>query len=178
MFEANTIYAKIAYEAILVFLKSGTTLNKKEEDIPPALKLKLACFVSVYGKDDTLRGCIGTAKPVKENLFQEIIENAIAAVSRDPRFEPVKEEELNNITVTVDVLSQPKMVENTELLKPHKHGIIVRDNEGREALLLPNLDGIDSVEKQITLAKKKAGIHPKLSNDELEIQYFTSTRYK
>jgi|SRR6056297_2499417 len=177
MFEANTIYAKIAYEAILVYLKSGEKLTKKEDEIPPALKLKLACFVSIHEQDEKLRGCIGTSKPKTQNLFQEIIDNAIAAATEDPRFPALKEEELNNIKVSVDVLSSPKDVEDINLLKPHKHGIIVSDNEGREALLLPNLDGIDSTEKQIAMAKKKAGINPKLPDNELNIQFFTTTRY-
>jgi hypothetical protein len=178
MFEADTIYAKIAYEAILVYLKSGTKITKDENEIPPALKLKLACFVSIHEQNGELRGCIGTSKPKKEHLYQEIIDNATAAASEDPRFSPLKEEELNNITVSVDVLSSPKPVEDINLLKPHKHGVIVNDNEGREALLLPNLDGIDSTEKQLELAKKKAGINPEISNSELSLKYFTTTRYK
>jgi len=178
MFEADTIYAKIAYEAILVYLKSGKKISKDENDIPPALKLKLACFVSIHEQDGELRGCIGTSKPKKDNLYQEIIDNAIAAATEDPRFSALKEEELNNITISVDVLSPPKDVEDINLLKPHKHGVIVSDDEGSEALLLPNLDGIDSTEKQLELAKKKAGINPEISNDKLSIKYFTTTRYK
>ena len=178
MFEADTIYAKIAYEAILVYLKSGEKLSKNEDEIPPALKLNLACFVSIHEQDEKLRGCIGTSKPKNKHLFEEIIDNAIASATKDPRFPALKEEELNNIKVSVDVLSPPKDVEDINLLKPQKHGIIVSDSEGRKALLLPKLDGIDSTEKQLEVAKEKAGIDPETPNNELTIQYFTTTTYK
>lgn len=178
MFRPDTIYAKIAYDAILMYVKTGQKIKKEESKIPPALKLKLACFVSIYENKEKLRGCVGTAEPVQDNLYNEIIENAISAATGDPRFKPLTETELSKISVTVDVLSLPKKVEDIAELKPHKHGIIIEDDTGKKSLLLPNLDGIDSTEKQIEIAKKKAGIEKNKSIDDLNIQFFTTTRYK
>lgn len=178
MFRPDTIYAKIAYDAILMYVKTGQKIKKEESEIPPALKLKLACFVSIYENKQKLRGCIGSAEPVHDHLYNEIIENAIAAATSDPRFKPLAEEELNDITITVDVLSVPKKVEDMAQLKPHKHGIIIEDDTGKKGLLLPNLDGVDSTEKQIEIVKKKAGIDKNKSIEDLNIQFFTTTRYK
>ena len=177
MFEPNTVYAKIAYDAILLYLKTGKKLFKKDQEIPPALKLNLACYVSIY-TDNKLKSCMGDPKPGHPQLYNEIIENAVQAAFENPGSEPLKEEELNNISITVDVLSEPKPVQDASLIKPHKHGIIVKDTNGNQSLMLPNSNGIETAEKQVSEAKKNAGIDADTPIDELEIYNFTTTRYQ
>jgi AmmeMemoRadiSam system protein A len=177
MFEPNTVYAKIAYDAILLYLKTGKKLFKNEQEIPPALKLNLACYVSIY-TGNKLKSCVGNPKPGHPNLYNEIIENAVQAAFENPNSESLKEEELNNISITVDVLSEPKPVEDASSIKPHKHGILVKDAKGNQSLMLPDSDGIETANEQVSEAKKNAGIDPETPVEELEIYNFTTTRYQ
>lgn len=177
MFEPRTIYAKIAFDTILLYMKTGKKILKEKSEIPPALKLKLPCFVSIYS-NGKIRGNKGSVDPKHDCLYNEIIENAITAVDEANNTEPLKEEELNNITLTVDVLSNPKPVENKSLLKPEKHGIVVEDEAGNKSFVLPNVEGIDTVEQQMEVARGKAGIDKNIPESKLKILNFTITRYQ
>jgi len=177
MFEPSTVYAKIAYDAILLYLKTEKKLFKEESEIPPALKLNLPCYVSLYSGNQ-LKGCIGHSTPVHSNLYNEIIENAVAAAFEDQTRGILKEEELNNISISVDVMSEPKPVSDVSQLKPHKHGLIIEDNQGKRALLLPNANGSDSIENLLNRARKQAGIDPDTPLDQLQVYSFTTTRYQ
>ena len=177
MFEPNTVYAKIAYDAILLYLKTEKKLFKEESEIPPALKLKLACYVSLYSGNQ-LKGRVGNTSPTHQHLYNEIIENAVAAAFDEQRSDTLKEEELNNISIVVDVLSEPKKVEDVGQLKPQKHGVIVEDDEGRRGLLLPNVNGSRSTETILEEARKQGGIKPETPLDQLHIYSFTTTSYQ
>lgn len=177
MFEPKTIYAKIAFDAVLLYMKTGKKMLKDKSDIPAALQLKLPCFVSIYS-GESLRASKGTVEAIHDCLYNEIIENAVSAVDAATKTDPLKEEELDNITLAVDVLSNPREVENRSLLKPEKHGIIVKDEEGNSSFVLPNMDGIETVDQQIKTAKDKAGIDENLSQEKLHLLNFTVTRYQ
>ncbi|MGQ9856360.1 MAG: AmmeMemoRadiSam system protein A [Fervidobacterium sp.] len=143
-------------------------------DLPEELfKRKAGAFVTLHNLDGSLRGCIGTFSPTRENLAYEIRDNAIAAATQDPRFPPVQPNELGNIVVNVDVLSPYEPVKSIEELDPKKYGIIVQKG-WRRGLLLPDIEGVDTVEEQIRIAKLKAGIY----DDDFEIFRFTVERYK
>lgn len=132
-----------------------------------------ACFVSIKGKDGSLRGCIGTILPTQNSLKEEIMANAVSAAVRDPRFPPMEAEELDKVTISVDVLSIPEEVREGMELDPKVWGVIVSKG-GRRGLLLPDLPGVTSVEQQIAIAAQKAGI----SNlDGAQIQRFSVGRY-
>ena len=177
MFEPNTVYAKIAYDAILLYLKTGKKLFKEESEISQALKLKLACYVSLYSGNQ-LKGCVGNTKPTHPNLYNEIIENAVSAAFEDQRGGTLKEEELNNISIVVDVLSEPKPVSDPAEIKPHKHGVIIEDDQGKRGLLLPNANGSDSLEALMQKARKQAGVNPDTKLEQLKIYSFTTTSYQ
>ncbi|MEG1331238.1 MAG: AmmeMemoRadiSam system protein A, partial [Eubacterium sp.] len=121
-------------------------------------------FVTLY-KAGELRGCIGTIKPVTENLGEEIIRNAIEASSYDPRFLPVETQELYQLEVSVDILEIPEYIENKEELDPKRYGLIVEKGL-RRGLLLPNLTGIETAEEQLAMAKHKAGILESETDDD------------
>jgi AmmeMemoRadiSam system protein A/AmmeMemoRadiSam system protein B len=124
------------------------------------LAARAACFVSLKTLGGQLRGCIGTIEPVKDTLAEELIANAINAATRDPRFSPVKPEELENLCFSVDVLSVPEPATFDEL-DPIVYGVIVEDDSGsHRGLLLPDLEGVDTVTKQVEIAARKAGIPP------------------
>lgn len=166
------IYTQLARNAVEQYLKYNNLPNPKSlsEDLTRA---RAGCFVSLH-KDDELRGCIGTILPVYKNLAGEIINNAIAAC-QDSRFSPVTKEELKDIDIQVDILSEPELITSPKSLDPKKYGIIVKANDGRTGLLLPDLEGIDSANNQILIARQKAGI----SKDEPVYLYrFSVTRHK
>lgn len=126
-------------------------------DIPAELLEKRAgAFVSIK-KNGQLRGCIGTIQAVQPDLAQEIMENAVSAAVRDPRFSPIEPEELEHLVISVDVLGETEKISSPEELDTKKYGVIVTKGRKR-GLLLPNLEGIDTVEEQIVIAKRKAGI--------------------
>ena len=104
-----------------------------------------------------LRGCIGTISAVTGNIAEEISRNAVSACSEDPRFEPVQPDELERIAYSVDVLGPTERIDSAEQLDPKRYGVVVISGY-RKGLLLPNLDGVDTVEEQISIAKRKAGI--------------------
>ncbi len=176
MYSPKTIYAKLALEVISNYLKGGDVEKIEKREVPKELSKKQACFVTIHNLDGSLRGCIGTITSYNENLYHEIIHNAISAAVHDPRFEPMTEDELDNIKVSVDVLSVPEKIQSLDELDPKKFGIIVSDYEYRRGLLLPNLEGVDTIKQQLSIASQKAGIYE--SNiKKLDIYKFTSTRY-
>ncbi len=126
-------------------------------DIPAELLSQRAgAFVSLHSHGQ-LRGCIGTISATCANVAEEIIQNGISACSRDFRFRPVRPDELDYLEYSVDVLGAAEPIESTDQLDPERYGVIVTKGWAR-GLLLPNLDGIDTVEAQVAIAKQKAGI--------------------
>lgn len=148
-----------------------------EEVVPPSdvtgvLNETAGVFVSIK-KHGQLRGCIGTIEPTQPNVANEIIHNAISAGTRDPRFNPVTDEELNDLTYSVDILYPPEPISGMEKLDPKKYGVIVRSGY-KSGLLLPNLEGIDTVEEQVDIALKKAGIN---KGEHVDMERFEVVRY-
>ncbi|HWR38146.1 MAG TPA: AmmeMemoRadiSam system protein A [Patescibacteria group bacterium] len=142
-------------------------------ELPEKAQRAAGVFVSLK-KDGELKGCIGTFAPTQENVAAEIIHNAISAGTRDPRFPAVKASELPEMDISVDILSPAEPVDEMTQLDPKIYGIIIRCDQ-RSGLLLPDLDGVDTVDQQIAIAMQKAGIH---AGEEVEMFRFTVTRYK
>jgi len=165
-------YVKLARQAIIEYLQRGEILTPPDP-LPEEFRKQGGVFVSLK-KEGELRGCIGTISPTQPNLALEIIHNAISASTRDPRFPPVSLREMDRIKISVDVLSEPTRVEGLDQLDPKKYGVIVTSGYKR-GLLLPDLEGVDTVEEQLDIARRKAGILP---GEEVEIMKFQVQRYK
>ncbi len=120
-----------------------------------------------------LRGCIGTIEPTTGSIPEEIIRNAIAAATEDPRFLPVRKNELSSISYSVDVLMPSQRVHSIDELDPKMYGVIVRKGRKR-GLLLPDIEGVDTPYEQVAIAKRKAGIG---QNEEAELRRFEVKRY-
>ncbi|MGQ9699784.1 MAG: AmmeMemoRadiSam system protein A [Candidatus Bipolaricaulaceae bacterium] len=165
-------YVELARQAIAAWVRDGRRIEPPPE-LPEELRVRRAgVFVSLK-KQGVLRGCIGTYLPSEENLAQEIVENAIAAATADPRFPPVRPEELSSLSITVDILSPPEPCREEDL-DPKRYGVIV-EKGWRRGLLLPDLPGVDTVEEQLRIAKMKAG----LAQDEpCKIFRFTVERHQ
>ena len=156
--EMSDAYVKLARASAEYYVR-----NHKVMEIPDGLPEELlntrsGAFVSVH-KHDRLRGCIGTFLPARKNLAEEIIQNAVSAVSDDPRFDPVEEEELKWLDINVDVLSTPEQIESKDDLDVKKYGVIVQSGHKR-GLLLPDLNGVDTVDEQLAIAMRKGNIAP------------------
>ena len=149
-------YVTLARKAIEKYVMSAKRLTIPEDVPEEMLDRKAGTFVSIH-KFGVLRGCIGTIAATKDNIAQEIISNAISACSRDPRFDAVSVEELSYLDISVDVLSEAEEISSKKELDVRRYGVIVSQGSKR-GLLLPDLDGVDTVEEQISIAARKGGI--------------------
>ena len=151
-------YVKLARASAEYFVKNGEVMALPDDMPPELLNIRAGAFVSVH-KFGALRGCIGTIAATQDNLALEIIENAVSAVSKDPRFQPVTEDELKYLDINVDVLGEAEPIKSEDELNVKKYGVIVQSGYKR-GLLLPDLDGVDTVEQQVSIARRKGGIAP------------------
>lgn len=171
--KGNHAYVLWAIEVIENYVLNGKVIDIPEYIPHQLIETQAGAFVTLHNDDQSLRGCIGTFMPTQKNLALEIRENAIAAATRDPRFNAVSPEELDHIIVSVDVLSQPVECKNLEELDPKVYGVIVESGYKR-GLLLPDLDGVDTVQKQLEIAKRKAGIG---NHEAVKVYKFEVNRY-
>ena len=167
----------------LVFLAKQTVENYiKErkiisllEDLPKEfLERKAGTFVTIE-KNSELRGCIGTYLPTRENIAEEVIYNAIAAATEDYRFGPIEDKELSSLSYTVYILNEPELIKDIKELDPKKYGIIVK-TETKTGLLLPDLEGVDTIEQQLSITCQKGGIDP--NQEKFLIYKFTAEKFK
>ncbi|HOM31203.1 MAG TPA: AmmeMemoRadiSam system protein A [Acetomicrobium flavidum] len=171
-------YVRLARLSVEHYLKTKQVLDPSQAfSLSPQVDLwskRRGCFVSIKRLDGSLRGCIGTISPVRENLASEIIYNALAAAFEDPRFMPLSEEELAGVRFSVDVLSDLELVASVDELDPKVYGVVVEKGL-RKGVLLPDLEGVDTVEYQLEIAAQKAGIS---SLKGAKIYRFTVERYE
>jgi len=179
----------LAKETIEIYIKEGKMISVPKDFPEEFLKKRAGTFVTIE-KNGNLRGCIGTYLPTRINITEEIIQNAIAAATEDYRFGPVREKELPHLSYIVYILNEPELVKNISELDPKKYGIIVKtfpiSPKGnvvfnghvipKTGLLLPDLKGIDTIEKQISIACQKGGINPQ--REKILIYKFTVEKYQ
>ncbi len=170
-------FVELARAAIVAYVRDNQHL-KPPRNLAPEFQARAGAFVSLHLPDGELRGCIGTIEPVRENLAAEIIENAISAATRDPRFPPVHVSELATLEISVDVLTAPEPIDSIRDQDPKVHGLIVesKKNPHKRGLLLPDLAEIDTAEKQLDYTRvHKANItNP---NEPVQLYRFSVTRY-
>jgi AmmeMemoRadiSam system protein A len=163
---------KLAKKTIEEYVLNGKVIEPPENPVPEMVG-KAGVFVSLKMKGQ-LRGCIGTFQPTTESVAAEIIQNAVSAATQDPRFMAVNSSELEGLDYSVDVLSEPEKVNSRNELDPKKFGVIVKCGE-RKGLLLPDLEGVNTVDEQISIASTKAGIY---LEEDIELYRFKVKRYK
>ena len=162
---------RLAKKTVEAYIKEGKVF--KQEKLTLQMKEKAGVFVSIH-KLGELRGCIGTIEPQRANVAEEIILNAISSATRDPRFLPITPDELKDLDYSVDVLTKPEPVKSQDQLDPKRYGVIVEAG-WRKGVLLPDLEGVDSVDYQIDICRQKAGIAP---NEPVKLYRFEVKRYK
>ena len=172
-YSSSDEYVTLARKTIENYILYGKVLEIPEELPHEMISKQAGIFVSIH-KAGHLRGCIGTFLPATNCIASEIIQNAISASTKDPRFNPVTPEELTELEINVDVLSKPEKISSPTELDVKHYGVIV-SNGIRRGLLLPGLDGVDTVSQQISIAKEKAGIGP---DESVKLQRFSVLRHK
>lgn len=167
---------EIAKSAVENYVISGAEIAAPLNIGKEFTNKKAGVFVTIE-KKGRLRACIGTYLPCYENIAEETICNAVAAASKDFRFGPVKKEELSDLDFTVYVLNKPEPVRFIEELNPKKYGVIVKSFKGEKSgLLLPDLEGVETIESQIAIAADKAEID--LAREKIELYKFTVEKYQ
>lgn len=162
-------YVRLARNTVEEYVRTGKKIRRPAELPQEMLDGRAGVFVSIK-KEGRLRGCIGTIQAVKPSIADEIIENAVSAACRDPRFSPIEPEELDKLTISVDVLGDTEKISSPDMLDVKRYGVVVTKGYKR-GLLLPNLEGVDTVAEQIAIAKQKAGIgeHEKVDLERFEV---------
>lgn len=166
-------YVKLARQSLESYILNRSVIDIPDDVPEEMLHAKAGVFVSIH-KDGALRGCIGTTGPTTDCVAREIINNAISASTRDPRFSAIGPEELPRLEISVDVLGEPEDIASEDELDVKRYGVIV-SSVGKRGLLLPDLDGIDTVQQQIDIAKQKAGIH---RFESVKLQRFEVVRHE
>jgi AmmeMemoRadiSam system protein B/AmmeMemoRadiSam system protein A len=166
-----SVLANTARQTVEMYVGEGKVPTI--EPLTPEMRERAGVFVSIH-KHGALRGCIGTFEPQTDNVAAEIVANAVSAATRDPRFSPVRKHELKELDYSVDVLTSPVPVEDRSGLDPKKYGVIV-ESGWRKGLLLPDLDGVDTVDQQIDICRQKAGIPP---GEKVNLFRFEVRRFK
>ena len=170
--EREDAYVRLARYTIEAFVGTGN-FPEMPKGLPEELyHSRAGAFVSLK-EDGRLRGCIGTIQAVRGSLAEEIMRNAVSACSEDPRFSPVEAWEVARLTISVDVLGETEKISSPEELDVARYGVIVTRG-GKRGLLLPNLEGVDTVEQQIAIAKQKAGIR---DHESVELERFEVIRH-
>ncbi len=171
--EKEDAYVRLARASAEYFVKNKRQMRVPSDVPEELLKTRAGAFVSIH-KLGRLRGCIGTILPVTDNLAEEIIRNAVSAVSEDPRFDAVRPDELKWLEINVDVLTTPERISSKAELDVKRYGVIVQQGMKR-GLLLPDLDGVDTVEDQIDIARRKGNIAP---DADVELFRFEVVRHR
>ena len=165
-------YVALAQYTIESCISGGTIPDIPEDTPEELLNRRAGAFVSIH-ENGLLRGCIGTISATRTNLASEIIHNAVSASTEDPRFRAISADELPYLEINVDVLGDAEDISSPEELDVKRYGVIVQ-NGMRRGLLLPDLDGIDTVDEQIAIACQKAGISP---DEPIKLKRFEVVRH-
>jgi AmmeMemoRadiSam system protein A len=171
MAEEHHPVVELARETIERYVRSRKVIGAPRA-LAPEMEQKAGVFVSLH-KGGMLRGCIGTIQPQEPNVALEVIQNAISAATRDPRFPPVEPSEVSALDISVDILQPAEPIESMEQLNPKRYGVIVQSG-WRRGLLLPDLEGVDTAEYQVEIARRKAGIGP---HEPVQLYRFEVKRY-
>lgn len=173
IFGCENWYVRLAKASLEKHIKGRDKLSEDEKaEYPDFIKKERAGVFVCIKKNGRLRGCIGTITASYDNTFEETCALAVSAGTSDPRFPAVTEKELPELVYTVDVMGIPEKATRDEL-DVRKYGVIVSSGF-RRGLLLPNLEGVDTVEEQLSISRQKGGIGP---DEDIEIERFLVERH-
>ena len=137
--DEQRILLRLAREAMECGLKNEGLPPLALSSLPASLCEEGSCFVTLTTHGE-LRGCIGSLEPY-QSLAEDVREHAVAAALNDPRFPPVREEELSAIQIEVSRLTRPIPLEYKDTndllskLHPYVDGVVLRDAFHRATFL-------------------------------------------
>jgi len=172
-------YTALARQTVENYAKTGKIIPAPQDLPEDFYRARKGVFVTIYKNEDgkrNLRGCVGTFAPTKDDIAQEIIQNAIFASQEDNRFSPITADELGDLSYEVSLLEPPEQIYSHADLDTKKYGVIVKTTDGRCGLLLPDIEGVDSTLYQIEIAARKGGID--IEREEYSLFRFSVTKYK
>lgn len=155
--QEHSLPVKLAWSVLRSYLKDGKA-SQLNFEATPEIAGRAGVFVSIK-KNGRLRGCIGTFEPTQPDIAREIMRNTVMAATQDPRFPRIEESELEELEISVDVLTEPEAINDQSQLDPLQYGVILQSG-WRKGLLLPMLEGVNTVEEQLAIVRQKAGIAP------------------
>lgn len=164
---------ELARKSIVYFLEHKALLPLPENLPQNLLTTQAGCFVSLH-KGKALRGCIGTMCACQDSLAEEIIYNAVTAANEDPRFPAVRQDEVAELDISVDVLGELEDISSPAELDPQRYGVYVQRGR-RSGVLLPRLKGVETIEEQLDIALAKAGI---AAEEDFALSRFEVRRYE
>ena len=171
--EKEDEYVKIARNAIEELILNDKKYELPEDVSKELTEKKAGVFVTIK-TGRMLRGCVGTLEPERENVAEEIIQNAMNAAANDPRFAHIEKEELDRMEITVDVIGEFEEIFTDDMLNVHKYGVMI--SKGRKkGFLLPNQTGLETTEQQVSIAKQSAGLRPR---DKAKMERFEVVRHE
>ena len=173
MNEIGKAALELARAAVETYCREEKIISPPD-DLPEKLTGEESGVFVTLKKNGDLRGCTGTFQPTRKNIAQEIIHNALGSAFRDPRFNPVEAEELPDLVYTVSFLSEPEDISGPDELQADRYGVIVEKGR-RRGLLLPDLEGVDTVDQQLEIARRKAGIPP--GEEDVSLKRFEVEKY-
>lgn len=173
---------RIAWDAIEYGARNHHRCLRVDPNLyPPALQSRASSFVTLR-EGDVLRGCMGRLE-AETSLAEDVARNANNAAFHDPRFDPVRTEEIQRLNLKLSVLSKPEpfpVASETDLLRriqPGIDGIILRSG-GRKATFLPSVwEMLPSPEEFIAQLKRKAGLAEDYWSDNIAIQRYRAEEY-
>ncbi len=151
-----------AHASIRHGLDRGSPLEIDIEEYEPALRAERACFVTL-NRNGNLRGCIGHLEAIQP-LILDVTENAFSAAFRDPRFSPLREEEMEGLEIHVSILTLPQLLEFSSeqdllsRLRPGIDGLILEDGSHRGTFLPSVWESLPEPRAFLQHLKLKAGL--------------------
>ncbi len=175
--ERRTLIA-LAREAIRYGVRHGSPPPVDLASLPAALRQPRATFVTLE-EDGRLRGCIGSLEP-RRPLAEDVVNNAFAAAFGDPRFPPVREDEVDRLKIYIAILSPLEEIradseaELLEKIRPGMDGLVIEEGALRGTFLPAVWRSIPDKKEFLRHLKAKAGLPPDYWSDTLRIYRYTT----
>ncbi len=174
--EQRQILIGLARKTIETYLSKGTLPPFETQD--PNLQVKRAVFVTIRGKDGSLRGCIGRFTP-EESLYKAVMNMAIEAATKDSRFSPVLFKEIQDLTFEISILSPIRTVSNPDDIVFGTHGVILSQGVNSGVFLPEVAESFPNKEEFLSeLCSQKTGLERTCWKDsKTKIEVFTTSHF-
>lgn len=178
----KTTLLKLARDSITHGMEHGVPLPVSLASQSDILQQPGASFVTLHLSQE-LRGCIGSLTPHRP-LIQDVAQNAFSAAFRDPRFTPVRRDELDTLHIHIEVLSPTQLLQfgsETELqrmIRPGVDGLVMRDGVYSGTFLPSVWQSLPDVQTFLQQLKRKAGLPGNYWSDSLEVERYTTESFE